>query len=1015
MRLFLSILLSIICLVSSGQIDLAVQRGHSDEIVNLEFSVNNNYLASMAANQEFVIWDLNREKSINIFTISKIENIDGMKFSDDEKSLLIKTKRTTFDYNIENSLLTEISSSDTNYRNPTYFFDSKSNCEVHINKGVLRKKSNVKFFSEYNIAVPGVKTSFISFDVHPEKNRIIGVAENQKTYVYKYTNGRKVGVVDGHISEVNDIRISSDGKYFATAGMDRSIVVWNMVSLEEETRLSSRIFQKKTVNFSADGNKLFVGDELGYIYQIDLNAAFPAIDVFRPNYQPVNQIVRNKETYFVASSNNHVYETTDLNYNKAAKKYSFRDFAILDLPSIILQEWFNVYQIPFGEITQVDLSPNEKNILYTGVSKFPCITLANRETAKERRFYGEGNDAIWKDADFITDSTFLSYYDSTNVLYLWKFDKKETFFKTDTLPFIIENIEVIDANSLWINAKYDGQFIYNLGTKSTTKINNLKCKKVMLRNDFMVLATQSNAITLYDLKQKKEQGIYVGHTESVTDVNFHPTKLIFASSSNDGTVKLWSMLDKQLLVTIIPFKDDEFVFVTRDNYYLITKGALEEIGFKVNGDYFYPEQFDLRYNRPDIVLAEMGYSSPDLIKAYKKAYKKRLKKMNFNEEQLKGEFHLPSAEILNTSDIPKQTTAREIQLSVLLKDELYKLDRINVWLNDVAVYGTNGLNVRDEKTNQIRKELTVNLSQGRNKIEISVLNQNGAESYKSLVEIDALYEEIPNLFVATVGISKHIQSKYDLEYADKDAIDIANTFKENKFFGAIETFTLTNEQVVKENLHQLKSFLSKAKINDVVILSIAGHGVLNKDFDYFFASHNLDFNNPDINGIPYEAIEKLLDGIPALRKLLFIDTCHSGELDKDEVEEGNGTDSENGDIKFRNAGLSVKNKENPLGLKSTNELMRSLFTDLRRGTGATVISSSGGAELSIEANQYENGLFTYCLLSGLTSGMADLNEDGEIFVSEIQLFVQTEVKRLSNGLQSPTSRLQNNELDYRIW
>lgn len=95
--------------------------------------------------------------------------------------------------------------------------------------------------------------------------------------------------------------------------------------------------------------------------------------------------------------------------------------------------------------------------------------------------------------------------------------------------------------------------------------------------------------------------------------------------------------------------------------------------------------------------------------------------------------------------------------------------------------------------------------------------------------------------------------------------------------------------------------------------------------------------------------------------------------------------------------------------------MKFLFTDLRKGTGATVVSSSGGVELSIETNRLRNGLFTYVLINGLMSGDADLNEDGQILISEIQQYTQINVRTLSKGLQTPTSRIQNTELDYRLW
>ena len=95
--------------------------------------------------------------------------------------------------------------------------------------------------------------------------------------------------------------------------------------------------------------------------------------------------------------------------------------------------------------------------------------------------------------------------------------------------------------------------------------------------------------------------------------------------------------------------------------------------------------------------------------------------------------------------------------------------------------------------------------------------------------------------------------------------------------------------------------------------------------------------------------------------------------------------------------------------------MKTLFTDLRRGTGATIISSSGGAELSIEGGAFKNGLFTYCLMKALTTNEADLNKDRHISVSELQIYVRDQVNILSEGRQTPTSRLQNNELEYWVW
>ena len=92
-----------------------------------------------------------------------------------------------------------------------------------------------------------------------------------------------------------------------------------------------------------------------------------------------------------------------------------------------------------------------------------------------------------------------------------------------------------------------------------------------------------------------------------------------------------------------------------------------------------------------------------------------------------------------------------------------------------------------------------------------------------------------------------------------------------------------------------------------------------------------------------------------------------------------------------------------------------MFNDLRKGTGATVISSAGGAEFAMESDEWKNGLFTYCLLTGLKNRTADLDGNGTIMLVELQEYVVNKVSALSHGRQIPNSRIKNMELDFPIW
>jgi len=244
---------------------------------------------------------------------------------------------------------------------------------------------------------------------------------------------------------------------------------------------------------------------------------------------------------------------------------------------------------------------------------------------------------------------------------------------------------------------------------------------------------------------------------------------------------------------------------------------------------------------------------------------------------------------------------------------------------------------------------------------------------------------------------------------------VASLFAGDKYFGKVITKTLTDEQVTKENIAALKDFLKPAMRNDQVIVFVAGHGVLDAKLDYYLASNDMDFSRPEQRGIPYEELESVLDGIKPLKKILMVDACHSGEIDKDEVELAQAETVAEGAITFRSAGAGVVSKTNSMGLQNTSELTKELFTDLRRGTGATVVSSAGGGEYAMESGEWKNGLFTYCLINGIQSKEADLNKDGKIMLSELQKYVQGKVVVLSNGQQQPTSRIENIAMDFRVW
>jgi hypothetical protein len=169
--------------------------------------------------------------------------------------------------------------------------------------------------------------------------------------------------------------------------------------------------------------------------------------------------------------------------------------------------------------------------------------------------------------------------------------------------------------------------------------------------------------------------------------------------------------------------------------------------------------------------------------------------------------------------------------------------------------------------------------------------------------------------------------------------------------------TLFNEAVSNTAVKALKEKLKKTAPNDRVIIAYSGHGLLSKDFDYYLSTYQVNFDQPEQNGLAYEELESLLDNIPARKKLMLIDACHSGEVDKEEMTRITAA-ADSLKQEGTKGGKPKYTGKTVLGMKNSFELMQSLFVNVGRSTGATIISAAAGTQFALERGDLKNG----CLL-----------------------------------------------------
>lgn len=507
----------------------------------------------------------------------------------------------------------------------------------------------------------------------------------------------------------------------------------------------------------------------------------------------------------------------------------------------------------------------------------------------------------------------------------------------------------------------------------------------------------------------------------VSTFSLDEQKDLMAIGFDDRIVKLCRYSDSRVLLNLIAFQRDFFsvdVILKLENspYYMCSNKESSKLLYYVTTELNVIgfDQLDPIYNRPDIVLEEIGKYfgnlNHDLITTYRAAYQKRIARLGINEKSIENKaIDLPLVEIENLNEISQSNSSGFIMPEVIADDKKYRLLSYNVYVNEVPVYGSSGFSLSELNTNHWEKIDTISLSEGLNRVQISVVNEIGLESMRFSLNVNYVPEravECRTFFIG-IGVNEFKDKGRNLKYCVKDVKDLAQTFLD--IIPNVDTLLLTDSEVTRENVIALKHYLKQnTTINDQVIISCSSHGVLDDSLNFYLATSDIDFDNPMRRGLRYEELESLLDDIPARRKLLLLDACNSGENEKLFIERSKRNDLAELDPKKKGEELEAINDE-----LSTFHKMNELFVNVRNQTGSVIISAAGGMQSALEAIQVngkeiENGAFTYCIKERLTQS------DSRLMLKELKEYVEVKVEQITNHQQKPTSRQETMEVDWVI-
>jgi hypothetical protein len=172
-----------------------------------------------------------------------------------------------------------------------------------------------------------------------------------------------------------------------------------------------------------------------------------------------------------------------------------------------------------------------------------------------------------------------------------------------------------------------------------------------------------------------------------------------------------------------------------------------------------------------------------------------------------------------------------------------------------------------------------------------------------------------------------------------------------------------------EILRAIEQFFADGRRNEVLLLYISGHGVIAKDGGLYFATASTDLTFLRSTAIADSFVASSMRHCRSRSIVLILDCCHSGAFTK---------------------GLTPKSA------------LQVNFEHRFEGSGHVTLTASSALEYAFEEEFVEDlgaakagSLFTHFAVEGLSTGEADIDDDGDISVDELYSYVYEQVQAVA--------------------
>lgn len=464
---------------------------------------------------------------------------------------------------------------------------------------------------------------------------------------------------------------------------------------------------------------------------------------------------------------------------------------------------------------------------------------------------------------------------------------------------------------------------------------------------------------------------------------FSPDGERLALAGDDAAIQIWDLRRKQFSVllqslppTLVapdrrtagakpeePWFAYHWIAFTPEGYYASSAGADRYVRFQVGDDLFPAESFQARYYRPDMVQQALaGKAVAPAPTTDAPAYPPLVRFVAPQDRaQVAGE----------TVDVRLRATSASAVTGITFFVNGARVDaKVAEAASTPADDGAKGTMLRlPPSAHGLARTFTASLplppGSPMVRIQAVATDDRGLQSPLEGIVLTRPASLVKGrLLGLCVGVSRYRDAALTLEYADRDATDLAQVLNQQRGpYTEAQVQVLTNADATCANVRKaLDDLIARSTRTDTVILLFSGHGWRSDERTFYFATHEVSRQDVAGTALPWSDVVEKLTALSqrSRRVIVLLDACHSGSA-------------------------------------ATNEDLVSAI--LHGKAGVMVFSSSRGGEVSLESAEWAHGAFTRALLDA-AQGKAAPGEKS-VTLWDFVTYVRHRVKELTQGAQNP--------------